>query len=163
MEEIWKDVDGYGNLYQVSNTGKVRNKSKQLSPAICSDGYARVVLRKNNSRKLHYVHRMVATAFIPNERNLPVVNHKNQDRSNNYVDNLEWCEQKYNATYADAVQKRSRAVQMLDPNTNVVLRTFYGVREAAREMGLHFPNIVVACNKKDRTSGGYKWRYAKEG
>jgi hypothetical protein len=162
MEEIWKDVDGYEHLYQVSNTGKIRNKSKQLSPTICSDGYARVILSKHGVRKIHYVHRMVATAFLPNDSVLPVVNHKDQDRSNNSVDNLEWCEQRYNATYADAVQKRSRAVQMIDPNTNIVLKTFYGVREAARETGLHFPNIIQACNGIYRTSGGYKWRYAKE-
>lgn len=169
MQELWRDVVGYEGLYQVSNTGKVRSlifgregSVKERLLVTGRDGYQRVILRKNGIRKCHYVHRMVALVFVPTIEGKNVVNHKDGNRSNNHADNLEWCDQQYNATYADAVQKRSRAVQMIDPVTNEVLRIFYGVREAARETGLHYPNIIHACGNSCRTSGGYKWKYVTE-
>lgn len=173
MQESWKDVSGYEGLYQVSNTGKVRSlnfgrgmgrggSAKERSLVPSPDGYQRVILRKNGIRKSHFVHRLVAVAFVPVVDGKTIVNHKDGNRSNNRADNLEWCDQQYNATYANAVQKRSRAVQMIDPATGEVLRTYYGVREAARETGIHYPNIIHACGNSSRTSGGYKWKYLME-
>lgn len=164
--EVWKDIAGYEGIYQVSNKGKVRSLNfnrqgiiKERKLHTRSDGYQHIILRKNGVRKCHFVHRLVAEAFILNEDGKTVVNHKDCNPSNNCVENLEWCDQQYNATYSDAVQKRSRAVQMIDPITNEVIKTFYGVREAGRETGLHYPNIIHACGDESRTSGGYKWKY----
>ena len=113
-EEIWRPVVGYEGLYEVSNTGRVRSldryvkcdyeryrlhKGKILSPGKDKDGYLFVVLSCNGKHKTITVHRMVAEAFIPNPYNLPQVNHRNEDKTNNRVDNLEWCNAKYNSNY----------------------------------------------------------------
>ena len=111
MEEQWKDIiiekNGvtydYTGLYQVSNLGRVRSlgndktrKERILKPKINNKGYLQVILCKNGKVKTFLVHRLVATAFIPNPDNLPVVNHRDENPLNNCVDNLEWCTQKYN-------------------------------------------------------------------
>lgn len=113
MEE-WRPVVGYEGLYEVSNTGQVRSfdryvkysngrihlhKGKVLSPSIRTDGYLVVVLSCNGKHKMCLVHRLVTEAFIPNTDNLPQVNHKDEDKTNNSVENLEWCDNKYNMNY----------------------------------------------------------------
>ena len=113
MIEEWRPVVGYEGLYEVSNTGRVRSvdryvktcygsyrlhKGKVLSPGIRPDGYLVVSLQYRMFR----VHRIVAEAFLPNPDNLPQVNHKDEDKSNNRVDNLEWCTAKYNNNYGTA-------------------------------------------------------------
>ena len=113
MIEEWRPVVGYEGLYEVSNTGRVRSvdryvktcygsyrlhKGKVLSPGIRPDGYLVVSLQYRMFR----VHRLVAEAFLPNPDNLPQVNHKDEDKSNNRVDNLEWCDSKYNNNYGTA-------------------------------------------------------------
>ena len=105
MQEIWKDIEDYEGLYQVSNLGKVKslpklvnrkNNSKYLTNEKIlkplSFGYARVIL----SNKSYSVHRLVAEAFIPNPNNLPIINHKDGNKQNNCIDNLEWCDYSYN-------------------------------------------------------------------
>ena len=117
MKEIWKDIEGYEGLYQVSNIGRVRSldrcvernggisfiKGRILKPARCGRqcNYWFVGLSKNGKVKQHYIHRLVAQAFIPNPENLPEVNHKDERPENNCVDNLEWCTALYNLTYND--------------------------------------------------------------
>ena len=113
-EEIWKPIEGYEGLYEVSNTGRVRSfdryvkysngqihlhKGKVLSPIKDTDGYLQVVLHCNGKCKTIKVHRLVAQAFIPNPDNLPQINHKDEDKLNNCVENLEWCTAKYNINY----------------------------------------------------------------
>lgn len=106
MIEVWKDVPGYEG-YQVSNQGNVRslryrgkNCIHLLSPGTDKKGYKRVVLSKNKKQTTFQIHRLVATAFIPNPQNLPQVNHKDKNTGNNRVDNLEWCSVKYNIDHA---------------------------------------------------------------
>ena len=111
-EEIWRPVVGYEGLYEVSNTGRVRSldryvrcksyrlhKGKVLSPGKDKDGYLFVVLSCNGKHKTIAVHKLVAQAFIPNPDDLPIINHKDEDKTNNRVDNLEWCTAKYNMNY----------------------------------------------------------------
>lgn len=98
MEE-WKNVIGYEGLYEVSNLGRVRRVNKGLLKLQNNQGYNQVYLYKCGIRKGIRVHRLVAQAFIPNPDNLPEVNHKNEDKMNNSVDNLEWCTAKYNVNY----------------------------------------------------------------
>lgn len=105
--EIWKPVVGYEGLYEVSNKGRVRgtNTYSHKEPIILSqykrkDGYRSVNLSKNNLKRTRTVHRLVATAFLPNPDNLEMVNHKDENRENNTVENLEWCTRAYNQNYS---------------------------------------------------------------
>lgn len=118
MQEVWKDVAGYEGLYQVSNLGRVASLEritskgvhvpyKLLSQSNDKDGYKKVGLYKDGKVEVGRVHRLVATAFIPNPYNYPVINHKDENKQNNVVDNLEWCTVKYNANYGTAIQRRS--------------------------------------------------------
>ena len=110
MEE-WRDIKGYEGLYQVSSIGNVRStkragtQGKYIKPRIDNDGYNCVRLSKNGVMKNHFVHRLVAIAFIENENAYPCVNHKDENKSNNVVSNLEWCSVAYNNTYND-IHKR---------------------------------------------------------
>ena len=112
MKEIWKDIKGYEKLYQVSNLGNVRrikfinnrtqkDKIKMLKLIKDKKGYLKINLWKNNKSKMFLVHRIVAETFILNPNNLPQVNHKDENKSNNCVENLEWCSQKYNNNYGN--------------------------------------------------------------
>ena len=120
-EEIWRPVVGYEGLYEVSSYGRVRSldryvkgksesyrliKGKVLSGSITKDGYVRCLIKVNGVGRSYFVHRLVAEAFIPNPDNLPQVNHKDEDKTNNNVDNLEWCDAKYNNNYGTAIERR---------------------------------------------------------
>lgn len=119
--EIWKDIKGYEGLYQVSNMGRIKSlgndktrKEKILSLKPNNKGYIRVYLCKNGKRKHFSVHRLVAEAFLPNPDNLPVVNHKIDDfehRSDNRVENLEWCTVEYNNNYGTHNKKLSKSLK----------------------------------------------------
>ena len=107
MEEIWKDIDGFEGLYQVSNFGNVmslnygnRGYAKKLTPKCNNSGRLWVELLKGGKRKCMLVHRLVALAFIPNPNNFPQINHKDENPKNNFAFNLEWCTQSYNNNYS---------------------------------------------------------------
>ena len=107
MIEEWRPIVGFEGLYEVSNTGQVRNcRGKLLRPGLNHNGYLKCVLCKKGKTKTIYIHRLVAQAFLPNPDNLPQVNHKDEDKTNNSVDNLEWCNSKYNVNYGCAQDKR---------------------------------------------------------
>ena len=101
MMEEWRAVPGYEGLYEVSNKGNVRNvrRNTLLRLPKTNKGYIRVCLCKNGKIYGKFVHRLIAQAFLPNPDNLPQVNHLDEDKSNNCVDNLEWCDGKYNVNY----------------------------------------------------------------
>ena len=107
MNEVWKDVVGYEGLYEVSNSGKVRmlrnGNSHYMAEKRCqknNKGYLTTMLsNKDRSRKRWLVHRLVAIAFLPNPNNFPEVNHKDENKLNNHVGNLEWCDHVYNSNY----------------------------------------------------------------
>ena len=108
MTEIWKNIEGYEGKYQVSNLGQVKSmigQEKVLHPKKHRNGHLQIGLHKDKKRKTMYIHRLVAQAFIPNPDNLPCVNHKDENPSNNNVDNLEWCTQKYNCNYGTRVNR----------------------------------------------------------
>lgn len=116
MEEVWKDIEGYEGLYQVSNKGRVKSlnynktkKEKILKPIINSNRYLQVKLCKNKTIKRFSVHRLVAMSFIPNPNNYPCVNHKDECGTNDVVTNLEWCTHKYNTNYGTGIERASKA------------------------------------------------------
>lgn len=108
MVEEWRPVVGYEGLYEVSNTGLVRNvvKGRFLKPGFDKNGYLKCVLSKDGKQKTIYIHRLVASAFIENPLDLPQVNHRDEDKTNNVADNLEWCTSKYNVNYGSAQDRR---------------------------------------------------------
>lgn len=128
--EVWKPVKGYEGYYEVSNLGRVRSldryidhinrwgtvqrrlqKGQIMSPSVTHDNYQSVALSKNNTSRDMSVHRLVATAFIPNPDNLPQVNHKDENPSNNCADNLEWCTAIYNNNYGTRNERLSKALK----------------------------------------------------
>lgn len=121
-KQIWKDIEGYEGLYQVSNTGKVRSlnykgtgKKKIWKYAITVNTYKQIALYKNGEIKYYYIHRLVALAFIPNPNNYPIINHKDENKSNNVVWNLEWCTQKYNSNYGTCQRRKSETRKSRSP------------------------------------------------
>ena len=104
---MWKDIKNYEGLYQVNELGEVKGlvNNKILKPTKHSEGYLQVRLSKNNIKKAHYIHRLVAQAFIDNKENYPCVNHKDENKTNNCVSNLEWCDHKYNDNYGTRNQR----------------------------------------------------------
>jgi hypothetical protein len=139
-----------------------------IKPKILSQfnvlGYSKVKLRDyDGSTKMHSVHRLVANAFIPNPNNYPQVNHKDENPSNNCVDNLEWCTPKYNTNYGTGILrcsvKRMRPVVQMSMNGEII-DTWPGIKFAANALGLQSSSISLCCNgKRIKSTGGYKWKY----
>ena len=186
MKEIWKDIKGYEGYYQVSNFGQVRSvdreivnegnrgksktshyKGRILSAGERNKGYLMVVLTKNSKMKSFAVHRLVAQAFIPNPNNYPQVNHIDENKTNNRVDNLEWCTCKYNVNYGSWKEKQSKAhkglyskkVVQIDKQGNYIT-TFNSITEAERITGIRHIS-TVACGKR-KYAGGFIWKFLNE-
>lgn len=173
--EIWKDIKGYEGLYQVSNKGRVWSTytNKCLKPRLMENGYYQVWLTaKNGKLKREKVHRLVAIAFIPNENNFPQVNHKDEDKLNNCVENLEWCDLKYNCNYRTRNERmiktkrekynwkpkrrRKTWIEQYDLNGNLI-KKYDMARTAARELGIDESSICACTKGKYNSAGGYKW------
>lgn len=161
MSEKWKDISGYEALYEVSNEGRVRNsKTKRILKFDTSkNGYKRVTLRKENKPHKFSVHRLVANEFVENPHQLPCVNHKDEDKSNNKAENLEWCTRSYNINYGSRnykVRSHATPVKQMDFAGNV-LAEYVSVDFAAEVMGVSPSNIYKACKGKISYAYGYKW------
>ena len=158
--EKWKDAPGFPG-YQVSDAGRVKRSinGKMLRPVCYSNGYYVV----NLSGKRIGVHRLVALAFIPNPSGLPQINHKNENKADNRVANLEWCDSQYNNNYGLRTQKASvslsKPVKQLSRD-GVLIRVFYGIHEAGRQTNIDYRNIYCVLAGQRKTAGGYKWEYA---
>jgi hypothetical protein len=168
-KEIWKPIEGYEN-YQVSNFGVVKSlKHKKeiiLIPYKDIWGYLRVTLCKNGNYKHFKIHRLVAQAFIPNLNNYPQVNHIDENRLNNHVDNLEWCTAKYNSNYGNRTNKlkktltnrkdMSKPIDVYDLNMNYI-ETLPSEAEVIRKYNVYYTNIVKCCNGGYWSSERNKW------
>ncbi len=183
MKEIWKDIKGYEGLYQVSNLGRVkslkrlandrngfRNVSEKIKNLRTNNrGYSIINLSKNGERKTYKVHRLVAQAFIPNLSNKPQLNHKDGNKQNNRVNNLEWCTISENQKHAynknlRNVQKRgnngnSKPVNQYDLNGNFIKR-WDCITDACEMLNIQQSGISSCCIGIYKTSHGYIWKYA---
>lgn len=163
--EAFRDIKGYENLYQISNKGNVRSllTNKILIGGTDLQGYKIVTLRKDKKNHTKTVHRLVAQAFLPNPNKLPCVNHKDENKQNNVIDNLEWCSYSYNLNYGSrTIRKNRKTVYQYDKEGNL-LNVYSGVCEAAKINGISAGNLTFASKHKKingdpRTIGGYIWK-----
>ena len=135
MNEIWKDVKGYEGLYQISSDGQVYSikRKRILKPINSHHGYKRIRLYTDSQNwKTFALHRLVAINFIPNPDNYPEVNHKDENHSNNNVDNLEWCTRDYNINYGTKIERTYVPVVMLTLK-NEIIKEFRNQVEASKE------------------------------
>jgi len=167
MKEEWKDIKGYEGLYEVSSFGNIRTNKRQGTDSrirkqnTAKNGYRLVTLCKNGKYKTCLVHRLVASAFIDNPEELPCINHLDEDKENNHVDNLEWCSYGYNNNYGTA---RARAVTTrykpcVGEWPDGSKKQFNSCTIASKETGITQGNIWGACNGLWKTAGGVSWKY----
>lgn len=182
---LWKPIAQYEELYEVSNYGDVvsvaqytryhnirpRKYPRPLKPEVTRDGYARVTLSKYGIPRHMFVHRLVASAFIPNPNNLPQVNHKDENPLNNNVHNLEWCTGKQNCNYGmhrERIKQRlnishhlAKKIARLDIDGNVI-EVFSSINDAARKFGIRGENITRCCKGKYKLVCGCRWKYLSD-
>lgn len=165
MEEIWKTIEDYPN-YMISNMGRIKSVwfgKERLLRLIMVKGYLMVNLCKNGKGKKFQIHRLVAQAFIPNPDNLPQVNHKDENPKNNCVENLEWCNAKYNANYGNRIdkikEKIKKPVLQFDNEGNLVQK-WDSATTASKTLKIFKTNISNCMKgRRYKTTGGYKWGY----
>ena len=182
--EIWKPIEGYEGLYEVSNLGRVKSleryvgkrhhiKEKYLTNDVNQKGYCRVLLSMNGKAKHYAVHRLVAEAFIPNKQNKPQINHIDGNKANNCATNLEWCTASENLIHA-----RLKGLNPIVENNEIFskpvemhsllglhLYTFKSIADAERHTGVDHRTISACCRHKKghKTAGGFVWEYANGG
>lgn len=174
----WRDIKDFEGLYQISTSGevksverikqnnlgfqKVNERIRKLSKD--KDGYLQVCLSKEGRHYLKKIHRLVAEAFLPNPDNLPVINHKNENKEYNRVENLEWCTVKYNTNYGNGITKMAitQGRPVLQLYNGYVIEEFYSTQKASKETGVPQANIYKVCVGERRTAGGYEWRFKDE-
>ena len=152
--EQWRSIDRYPS-YEVSTEGRVRRIGATCArkPVRLKNGYMSIMFYRNKKYCLEYVHRLVAEAFLPREEGKTQVNHKDLDRGNNKVENLEWCDAMYNVQYS-----QSRRVEQLTLRGEHVA-TYRGVRDAERAMHVGHGRIGLCALGGAKTAHGYMWRY----
>lgn len=167
QKEIWKDIVGYEGLYQISNYGRVKSlgndktrKERILKPIKSQKGYLRIIFCKKGKTKQFYIHCLVAENFIPNPLNLPQVNHKDENKENNCVYNLEWCDAKYNNNYGTRIEKTCKKVYQYSKR-GIFIKEWDSTIDIERELEYNQGNISKCCNGKYKSAYGYIWSYEK--
>lgn len=177
--EIWKDIKGFEGKYMVSNLGRVKSlermkwngrgyqkvpeKIKKTHKDIW--GYLYVTLSKEGINKHYKIHRLVCEAFISNPHNLPVINHKDENKENNCMENLEWCSYSYNLTYNGRAKKVGKKLSIPVYGINKVsglIVIFSSSHEASRQLGINQGHIIECCQGKRKSEGGFYWFYADD-
>ena len=188
VEEVWKDIEGYEGLYEVSSFGRVRNsKSKRIRKQNLVKGYLMIGLSKDGKKKVFSVHRLVALNFIPNPEEKPEVNHLDEIKTNNNVDNLAWATSKENSNWGTRNKKISeyvianpvrikgrknnnrgggkfKPIYQIDANTGEIVNRYDSVGEALVAMGSNPKSGSISSCLSEKghrnTYKGYKWKYA---
>ena len=168
--EQWKEVFGYDTLYEVSNLGRVRTRYNRftgyakeytyLEPIDNGNGYLRFNWFLNGKQKTVYLHRLVADAFLDNPNNYVEVNHKDENKLNNTVDNLEWCDHNYNCTYGTRNKRigESFVLKVKCIETGII---YNSLKEAAEQMNVVQSAINNCLKGRSKTCCGYKWEYVE--
>lgn len=188
-KEEWKIIENYPD-YQISSFGRVKSlkfgKERILKQHLGSSGYCQVDLCKDGKQKKYQVHRLVVQEFIDNPNNLPCVNHINEDKTDNRVENLEWCTQEYNLNYGLRNEKASRAISIAMKGkthtqetkdkmskahqkpivqihkSGLIIGVYDSTLDIERELGINHRSISSCCKGKRKSAGGYKWIYLNE-
>lgn len=180
MKEEWKNIPGYEGLYEVSTLGRIRSLDKNIDTynggsyvrkgaikklRINKSGYYCVNLCKNGISVSHIAHRLVAKAFIENKNNYPEVNHINENRLDNRVENLEWCSHKQNVNWGHhnirAAITNGRPVKQFTIDGKYI-REYYSSHEAQRNTGIVEQSINLCCLGRRQQAGGFRWKYADD-
>ena len=196
--ETWKDIPNYEDIYEISTRGYIKSisrwrdngksgylqKEKYMTPHVTKKGYLAIDLYKDKKRKKYLVHRLIAETFIPNPNNYPCVNHKDGNKLNNDINNLEWCTQQYNMKEAARLGllnlwcdklfgkdhpnykfrgkwKTQKPIYQFDIN-GVFIKRYNSSQEANRETDINASHISECCNNKRKTAGGFIWKFEKE-
>lgn len=183
MAEIWKSLKGiveYGDSYEVSNLGNVRSidryvnsrhgqrfvKGIIMSPSDEKGGYKKVRLKDSSKAKNYRIHRLVALAFIMNPNEFPEVNHKDGNKHNNSVSNLEWStrSENMNHAYKEGLAKghnggNNKNIVMINKDTDEIIRKYDSIKEASIDNEISLHAISMCLNGRSKTSGGYKWKF----
>ena len=170
MQEYWGDIEEFDGLYQASNLGRIRNKKTEriLKCQKNKKGYLVVGLRKNNTQITRQVHRLVAKTFIPNPENKPQVNHKDGNKEDCCISNLEWNTNGENGKHAydTGLRKKrigkehfkAKTVEQYDLEGNLV-KIWNSIADIERQLNIKHTNICMCCKGNRKTTGGYTWRY----
>lgn len=154
-KEIWKDIKGYEGLYKVSNLGKLKNaKGDIIGKCIIKEGYNRLQLINNHTKKNYLVHRLVALNFIDNPNNYECINHKNGIKTDNRVENLEWCTRKYNNLHAIANGLNIPYVRCIAIGVDNSIQEFNSLKEASIKLNINYNTIKSSASRK-RFMKGY--------
>lgn len=179
MEEIWKDIQGYENQYQISNFGRVRSldridsrgwkrKGKIMKLCVKEDGYSVIGLTKNNYQKKFLVHRLVAEAFLKKTNETEEVNHIDENKQNNNVNNLEWCSHLKNMHHTQSLRpkfmiskKPKKRIGKINQYSieGEFIKTWDSVMDIERSIGLN-ADCIWSCCKRGHKSQGYIWSFA---
>lgn len=189
MEEIWKAIEGFEGLYEVSNIGNVRTLNYKRTKNVSNlkqktqDNRKRVILCKNGVPKTYLVHRLVANAFIPNPEKKPCIDHIDGNPSNNNVENLRWCTQQENCSFPLAIKHKCEAMKGNNLGKhhseetkkkigyakskqvyqytldNVLVNIWCSAKEASVKLKLSQSAITNCCRGESSTSNGYIWKY----
>lgn len=181
LTEEWRDIRGFAGLYQVSNFGRVRSLGRKVSRRYTStiilkqylqpNGYLFVRISKDGKYTNKLVHRLVAEAYLPNPDNLPQVNHKDEDKTNNIVSNLEWVSAKRNSNYGTRnsrigglltnCESTSRRIAQYTKNMELV-HVFPSAKEIQRTLCYHNGNIIRVCKGQRPFAYGFIWKYCEQ-
>lgn len=180
--ELWKDIPSFKGLYQASTKGNIRSLYKNiiLKQSTSKNGYRKVMLCKNKKRKLCSVHRLIAMTFLDNYSEKLQVNHKDGNKKNNTIKNLEMvtCKENIQHSFKNKLQtakkgkdhplykkygkenKTSKRVEQYDMNGNF-LKTWDSIMDVERTLGINNSNISRCCNGYKNSAGGFKWKHHK--
>jgi hypothetical protein len=159
-------------LYEVSNLGNIKSlikphikSEKILKPFKNENGYEIITLTKNKETKSYRVHRLVALAFLENEENYPCINHKDENRSNNNVDNLEWCTYSYNNNYGNRIskycKKRYKKVNQYRLNGEFI-KEWDSIKQISEKLKISSSGVIACCKNRFKQFKGYIWKYKLE-
>lgn len=167
MNEEWRAVKGFEGLYEVSNTGRVRSirSNKVICQGATKNGYLKCNLSKGGIVVSQYIHKLVADAFLPNPNGYPCMNHKDENKCNNHVDNLEWCTHRYNNNYGTRnkriADKLCKPVAQL--KDGLIVAVYSSAKEAGRLTGINQYHIGECCRTTGQRykAGGFEWNFLK--